>query len=101
MNKSRVNRLEQKLRGKQTSVEIPIFLETDVENIFFTDKLLFELGINIEDYPKYYGDPLGITPEGRVVNKLAPFISHYSGEVYYPGCYLYLKEYENKPIILL
>jgi len=99
MNKHRLKRIENRLTPKRT-LDLPIFLETEGEALLFSDKLLLDLGLNPEDYPAYKGDPLAMSPEERLVPRDATFISHFKGEDYAPDCYLYLKGYEDKPIIL-
>jgi len=99
MNKQRLKRIESRINRKR-NIELPLFLDTEGEVILFLAKLLLSLETNPEDYPAHKGGSLSLTPEGRKVPRKAPFISHYSGETWAPDCYIYLKGYEDKPIIL-
>jgi hypothetical protein len=98
--KARVKKLEQ-IKYKKSNKELPLFLDVEGDTILFNDGLLRDIGINPEDYPKYTGEPLDVILEGRKIPKKAPFISHYTGETFALNCYLHLKGYEDKRIILL
>lgn len=82
-------RLEKLERQKQKTKEIPLFLETEGEDILFYNSLLIDLGINPDEYL--------LNSEGyRKVNKGAEFIDRIE-----LGDRLFLKDYKDKVILLL
>jgi len=97
--KARVKKLE-RITAKGKNTEIPIFLDVEGDNILFTDGLLRSIGIDPEEYPIYPGQLMDTDAQGREVPKDAHFISHYTGEAWANNCYLHLKGYEEKRIIL-
>ena len=100
MNKSRITRLERTIsQGKR--VDLPLFFSVVEGEIIFTDSLLIQLGVNPLDFKEYTGEALELSPKGRRVPKEAKFIDNLSGEDWAPECYLHLKGYEDKRIILL
>lgn len=88
--RARLEKLEKK-QQKTKEITLPLFLETEGEDILFYNSLLIDLGINPEDYPY-----LRNSEEYRKVNKGAEFIDRI--EV---GDRLFLKDHKDKVILIL